>query len=109
AAELAAIRAREADRPRLATRDGIALGTGAVAQGFSGMGDGLPAPGANVAHLSEPTPIVSDNPGYASAREHAIALKAGNPRLTQDVIAARVGRPRSTVGKWIRDAGIVAA
>lgn len=112
ASELAAIRAREAARhesPRLATQDGIALGAGALATVASGVSESLPMASAHGRSVSEPSPIVSDNLGYASAREHAVALKSNNMALTQDEIAAKVGKPRSTVGKWLREAGIAKA
>jgi hypothetical protein len=99
AAELARIRARDSAQwgPRLVASGGAALGT-------------LPA-AANASELApvcaqspEPFAIVSTNTGYASAREHAIALKRNNPALTQEQIGAHVGAPRSTVGKWLRTA-----
>ena len=98
-AELARIRDRDSARwgPRLVASGGAALGT-------------LPA----AANASEVAPMVSSNPpqsaivstntGYASAREHAIALKRNNPALTQEQIGHHVGAPRSTVGKWLRTA-----
>ena len=42
--------------------------------------------------------IVSTNTGYASKREHALALARANPALTQEQIGAQTGAARSTVG-----------
>ena len=98
-AELELIRERDSARwaPRLATSGGIALAAAPASAPASEIA--LP-----LAPTSEQVAVVSTNTGFASAREHAIALKAGNQALTQEQIAAQVGRPRSTVGKWLRDA-----
>lgn len=99
AAELERNRAERSARwgPRLATTGGVAL---AVAPAAANASDLAPTLGAPV----ERPAIVSTNTGYASAHEHAIALKRNNPALTQEQIGATVGAPRSTVGKWLRDA-----
>lgn len=98
-AELERNRAERATRwaPRLATSGGVALATAPMSANASQLA--LPP-----AHPVEQSAIVSTNTGYASAREHAIALKRANPTLTQEQIALQVGGKRSTVGKWIRDA-----
>ena len=103
AEELARIRAREQrQRPVLATSGGMALAA-------------LPT-GANASELalvpaqpSERPAIVSTNPGYASPREHAVALKMADPKLTQERAHQLTGAPRSTIGKWWRDAGLTAS
>lgn len=104
AEELRRIRAREEarerqPRPVLATSGGVALAA-------------LPA-GANAGELALPSApaserpaIVSTNTGYASAREHALALKRANPALTEEQARAATGAPRSTIGKWWREAGL---
>lgn len=103
-AELERIRERDSARwgPRLATTGGVALAAAPASAAES-----------EVAIPMAPTPdqfaIVSTNTGFASAREHAVALHNGNRALTQEQIAAQVGRPRSTVGKWLRDAAKQAA
>jgi len=83
--------------PRLATSGGVAL---AAAPMSANAAQGVLPP----AHPVQESAIVSTNTGYASAREHALALKRDNPALTQEQISATVGRPRSTVGKWLRAA-----
>jgi hypothetical protein len=101
AQELARIRERESARwgPRLATAGGAALGVIPAA-----------ANAGEVAPMLAPTPerpaIMSTNTGYASAREHAVALKRVNPMLTQEQIGHHVGAPRSTVGRWLRNSSL---
>lgn len=99
AAELARIREKDSARwgPRLAASGGIALG---ASPALASAGELAPNP----AYSAEQAAIVSTNTGYATAHEHALALKRADPRLTQEQIGATVGAPRSTVGKWIRDA-----
>ena len=50
--------------------------------------------------------IMSTNVGYASAREHAIALKKANPTISEAAAAARIGVGKSTVGAWWLKAGL---
>ena len=97
AAELARVRERDAARwgPRLAATGGLALGV-------------VPA-GANASEVAPTLASIPERPaimstiGYASARDHAIALKSAHPAFTQEQIGHRVGAPRSTVVRWLRN------
>lgn len=99
AAELARIRSQDSARwgPRLATAGGVAL---AASPAAANVGDVALPPALS----AEPTAIVSTNTGYATKHAHALALARSNPALTQEQIGAQIGAPRSTVGKWLRDA-----
>lgn len=101
AAELARIRDRDGAKwgPRLAAGGSVAL---AAQPASADMGALAPPPLPALA----PHAITTTNTGYATAREHAIALKRANGGLTQEQIGAQVGAPRSTVGKWLRDQAI---
>lgn len=98
-AELERIRQRDSAnwKPRLATAGGVALATAPATATASEVA-------LTQAPAHEHTAIVSTNTGYPTAKDHALALKGKNPSLTQEQIAATVGAPRSTVGKWLRDA-----
>lgn len=98
--ELARIRDRERQRsPYLATSGGVALAalpTGAHASELA------PIP----ATTAERPAIVSTNTGYATRREHALALKRADHDITEEQAHAITGAPRSTIGKWWRDEGL---
>lgn len=109
---------RERDRIRALSTAGAAalavMSTGAHASAHMGasghMGAHMGAQMDTVsAHVDNRAPIVDTNTGHANAREHAQALalravgRGEQPSAT--AIAQSVGKPRSTVARWIADVG----
>lgn len=98
AAELARIRERDGNwGPRLAATGGAALVVASPAAAS------VPAPPPVREPAYETPAIVSTNTGYADPKAHVFALTDANPHLSQVQIARIVGRPRSTVNKWLLD------
>lgn len=57
---------------------------------------------AVTAPMSTAAPIVTTNTGFATARDHALALHAASPHRTHLSIAQEVRTARTNVSRWIR-------
>lgn len=96
-------------RSRNAVRDfgaPVLAASGGVALAASPSAAALPALAAQPAPVGDPAAIVSTNVGYATAREHAIALKRSNRFITESAASELTGLPRSTIGKAWRENGL---
>lgn len=80
--------------------------SGGLAVAAAPAGAALPAMGAHPPAQTEKAPIVSTNTGYATAKNHAIAMKRSNPYLTEQEASKLTGAGRSTIGKWWRESGL---
>lgn len=81
---------------------GMATGVAVVAAAAPSAAS-LPAHVTMPAPLERPAAVSTTYRGHADAKAHAIALATEKPKRTQVQIAAIVGVPRSTVGRWLRE------
>lgn len=95
--------ARERDRAHFGP---VLAASGGVAVAVAPAGAALASPPGAGAPLRDQAAIVSTNTGYATPREHAIALKQQNRFITEGAASAITGLPRSTIGKAWREQGL---